>query len=61
MTMSETRHFLKNWGIISLAAIVPNNILWWLTTSATLLTIIYLCLYYSRIVVEQADRNVGMH
>ena len=30
------------------------------TTIATLLTIIYLCLYYSRIVVGQADRNVEM-
>ncbi len=30
------------------------------TTIATLLTIIYLCLYYSRIVVRQADRNVEM-
>ncbi len=30
------------------------------TTIATLLTVIYLCLYYSRIVVRQADRNVEM-
>ncbi len=30
------------------------------TTIATLLTIVYLCLYYSRIVVQQADRNVEM-
>ena len=161
--MAEARHFLKNWGIISLAAFGLNYILWWLTTSeetlvaypyrwddlvfdlcycalyvlvslsvsnairrllldrrmlekrwwgqghpsfaqfflhsgamlvanillavlfesvvneiydggeeffwdrlyvfttiATLLTIIYLCLYYSRIVVRQADRNVKM-
>ncbi len=36
------------------------NRLYVFTTIATLLTIIYLCLYYSRIVVRQADRNVEM-
>lgn len=30
--MSETKHFLKNWSIISLATFVLNYILWWLTT-----------------------------
>ncbi len=162
--MAEAKHFLKNWGIISLAAFGLNYLLWWLTTSqetlaeypyswadfifdicycalyvlvslsmsnairkvlldrrlrdkqwlgrghqpftrfflhsgamlitniliailfesivneiykggeeffwdrlyvfttiATLLTIIYLCLYYSRIVIRQADRNIEMH
>lgn len=33
MTMSGTKHFLKNWGGISLAAFVLNYTLWWLTTS----------------------------
>ena len=164
MTMSGTKHFLKNWGGISLAAFVLNYTLWWLTTSddvlkkypygwedfvfdicycalyvlvslsfsnlirkllldkrlpdkrfwgkghpsfyrfflhsaamlvanvllailfesivneiynggeevfwdrlyvfttcATLLTIVYLCLYYSRIVIQQAGKNVEMH
>lgn len=162
--MSEIKHFLKNWGIISLAAFVLNYALWWLTTGhealkcypygwedfvfdicycslyvlvslsisnlirkllldkrlpdkrflakghpsfsrfflhsgailvanvllailfetvvnkiynggeevfwdslyvfttcATLLTIVYLCLYYSRIVIAQADKNAEMH
>lgn len=35
--MSETKLFLKNWGIISLAAFVLNYILWWLTTSDEIL------------------------
>lgn len=30
------------------------------TTCATLLTIVYLCLYYSRIVIQQAGRNAEM-
>ncbi len=37
MTMGEARHFLKNWGIISLAAFALNYILWWLTTSGEML------------------------
>lgn len=28
--MNETKHFLKDWGIISLAAFVLNYLLWWL-------------------------------
>lgn len=36
------------------------NRLYVFTTCATLLTIVYLCLYYSRIVIQQADRNVEM-
>ena len=35
--MSGTRHFLKNWGIISFAAFVLNYLLWWLTTSDEIL------------------------
>ncbi len=37
MTMSEAKHFLKNWGIISLAAFVLNYILWWFTTGDEIL------------------------
>ncbi len=36
------------------------NRLYVFTTIATLLTIIYLCLYYSHIVIRQGDRNVEM-
>lgn len=35
--MTETKHFLKNWGIISLAAFVLNYILWGFTTSNEIL------------------------
>ena len=35
--MNETKHFLKNWGIISLAAFVLNNLLWWINTSDEIL------------------------
>ncbi len=35
--MGGTRHFLKDWGIISLAAFVLNYLLWWITTSRELL------------------------
>lgn len=35
--MNETKHFLKNWGFISLAAFVLNNLLWWINTSDEIL------------------------
>lgn len=31
--LSEARHFLKNWGIISCTAFVLNTLLWYLTTN----------------------------
>lgn len=32
--MNETKHFLKNWGIISLTAFVLDLSLWWFTADS---------------------------
>lgn len=32
--MNETKHFLKNWGIISLTAFVLDFSLWWFTADS---------------------------